>query len=109
MHDVFWYHEPNWLEVTIAVPIFVGLVCYYIEGPHSERHHMMESSYAHPERAYGVRGISTTSNMVLTVMVPIRCDMISLDIHEYLIVYDKPQIITMQSTIYVLPLQTVTV
>ena len=57
MHGVFWYHEPNWLEVTIAVPVFVGLICYYIEGAPSERHHMKETTYAHPERAYGVRGM----------------------------------------------------
>ena len=69
MHDVFWYHEPNWLEVTIAVPVIVSLICYYIEGAPSERHHMKESIYAHLERAYGVRGILEISNIVLAVMV----------------------------------------
>ena len=68
MHDVFWYHEPNWLEVIIAVPVFVGLICYYIEGPPSERHHMKESTYAHPERAYGVRGMLVILRIVLAVM-----------------------------------------
>ena len=69
MHDVFWYHEPNWLEVTIAVPVFVGLICYYIEGAPSERHHMMESIYAQPERAYGVRGMLAISSILLAMMV----------------------------------------
>ena len=69
MHDVFWYHEPNQLEVIIAVPVFVGLICYYIEGAPSERHHMKESTYAHPERAYGVRGMLAISSIIQAVMV----------------------------------------
>ena len=69
MHDVFWYHEPNWLEVTIAVPVFVGLMRYYIEGAPSERHHLMESIYARPERAHGVRGMFVTLCIVFVVMV----------------------------------------
>ena len=59
MHDVFVYHSVNWIEATIALPVYCGLITYYIEGDPSERHHMKESTYAHPERAYGVRGLTT--------------------------------------------------
>ena len=46
----------NWLEATIAGPVFSGLVAYYIEGDFGDRHHMMESAVGKAERSWAVRG-----------------------------------------------------
>ena len=46
----------NWLEATIAGPVFSGLMAYYIEGDFGDRHHMMESAVGKAERAWAVRG-----------------------------------------------------
>ena len=56
LHRYFVSQKVNWLEATIASPVFSGLVTYYIEGEGKDRHHMMEEEVANPARAYGVRG-----------------------------------------------------
>ena len=35
-------------EATIAAPVYSGLITYYIEGPVSERHHLMEEILTKP-------------------------------------------------------------
>ena len=55
-HKFLVENKVTWLESTIAGPVFSGLVTYYIEGPPSDRHHMMESAVGKPERARAVRG-----------------------------------------------------
>jgi len=56
VHAFFVEHNVTWLEATIASPLFSGLITYYIEGPPSERHHLMEAALTQPQHAYGVRG-----------------------------------------------------
>ncbi len=56
VHQFLVDHKVTWLESIIAGPVFSGLVTYYIEGPSSERHHMMEAVVGKPDHAYGVRG-----------------------------------------------------
>ena len=56
VHAFLVEHNVTWLEATIAAPLFTGLITYYIEGPPSERHHLMEAALTQPERACGVRG-----------------------------------------------------
>ena len=47
---------PTWLEKTFAFPFFTGMISYYIEGSMEHRKHLMDETYAQPQRAYGVRG-----------------------------------------------------
>ena len=48
VHSYLVENHVTWLEATIAAPVYSGLITYYIEGPVSERHHLMEEILTKP-------------------------------------------------------------
>ena len=55
-HEFILEHRVTWLEATIALPVFSGLVTYYIEGPPAARRNLMDTPVAQAHLSYGVRG-----------------------------------------------------
>lgn len=55
-HHFLVQHNVNWLEATIASPVFTGLVTYYVEGHDRDHFNLMDSVVGKAERSWGVRG-----------------------------------------------------